>query len=333
MGFLLSNKAFAVVSSTYKAGKGPLKVSQYIAEVLEWYFSGGTVGKWAKKQKDPWIGEIIVISPDGRYQYHYTTPKRYQDSVATGNYVGIARKKCKKESGQECFLFASRNKIVWDNGSDKKKRRLKRKDIRAGKTLQILEELGFYDGGITQTKKIEKKTGDIFPTNAGKTIYKKKTMEDLVYLNNKKRNKDVKEHWNKKYPEYKGYKAWAESPNRAWSWRSSSTSEEDAITQAVDRCNEYESNYNDPPLCVVTKVGDKHLTYQEQADWMQKIYGRTTLAAKLIGKKKVKKKVEKKKQTDDNDDIVQQIKDLKELYDSGVLTKEEFEKAKKKLLN
>ena len=34
------------MSSTYKAGKGPLKVSQYIAEVLEWYFSGGTVGKW-----------------------------------------------------------------------------------------------------------------------------------------------------------------------------------------------------------------------------------------------------------------------------------------------
>ena len=34
-----------------------------------------------------------------------------------------------------------------------------------------------------------------------------------------------------------------------------------------------------------------------------------------------------------NDDIVQQIKDLKELYDSGALTKIEFEKAKKKLLN
>ena len=34
-----------------------------------------------------------------------------------------------------------------------------------------------------------------------------------------------------------------------------------------------------------------------------------------------------------NNDIVQQIKDLKELYDSGALTKEEFEKAKKKLLN
>ena len=78
-------------------------------------------------------------------------------------------------------------------------------------------------------------------------------MQDLVYLNNKKRNENVKEHWNKKYPDYKGYKAWAESPNRAWSWRSSSISEKDAVTQAVDRCNQYEADYKDPPLCVVTK--------------------------------------------------------------------------------
>ena len=34
-----------------------------------------------------------------------------------------------------------------------------------------------------------------------------------------------------------------------------------------------------------------------------------------------------------NDDIVQQLKDLNELYKSGALNKEEFEKAKKKLLN
>ena len=51
-----------------------------------------------------------------------------------------------------------------------------------------------------------------------------------------------------------------------------------------------------------------------------------------------KKKVEKKKKPKItkkkiNDDIVQQLKDLSELYESGVLTKEEFEKAKKKLLN
>ena len=38
-------------------------------------------------------------------------------------------------------------------------------------------------------------------------------------------------------------------------------------------------------------------------------------------------------QTDDSNNITQQLKDLNELYKSGALTKEEFEKAKKKLLN
>ena len=46
-----------------------------------------------------------------------------------------------------------------------------------------------------------------------------------------------------------------------------------------------------------------------------------------------KKEPKKKEKTDSNNSLSQQIKDLKELYKSGALTKEEFEKAKKKLLN
>ena len=38
-------------------------------------------------------------------------------------------------------------------------------------------------------------------------------------------------------------------------------------------------------------------------------------------------------QTDDGNNITQQLKDLNEMYKSGALTKEEFKKAKKKLLN
>ena len=290
LGLLWCNLSFAGVTSTYKVGKGPLKVSQNIADILEYFFSGGKMGKYAKKQKEPWKPGLIVIAYDGSAFYYYRHPLRIQQ-IDNQHYTGIARKNCKKRSGgKECFLFANGYRIVWDNGSDKKKRRLKKKDIMAGKTLQILQELGFYDGGITQsTKKIEKKketkkTENIFPTNAGETTFEKKTMGDLVYLNDKNRNKDVKEHWNEKYPRDKWYKAWAESPNKIWAWRTSSTSEEDAVKQAVDRCNEYEAEYNNPPLCVVTKVGKKHLTYQEQVDWMQKIYGKTTLAAQLISK-------------------------------------------------
>ena len=53
-----------------------------------------------------------------------------------------------KEDGypQDCFLFAVRTKIVWNNGSDKKRRRLKKSEIKAGKTFSILKELDFYKG-------------------------------------------------------------------------------------------------------------------------------------------------------------------------------------------
>jgi len=59
-----------------------------------------------------------------------------------------------------------------------------------------------------------------------------------------------------------------------------------------------------------------------------------TQITKKEPKKKEKKVVkEEVKQTDDNSDITQQLKDLNEMYESGVLSKEEFEMAKKKTLS
>jgi len=58
-------------------------------------------------------------------------------------------------------------------------------------------------------------------------------------------------------------------------------------------------------------------------------------ASKKIEKKIEKKesKIKKKSKKKMSDDVVQQIKELKQLYDDGILTQEEFTKAKKKLLN
>tara|TARA_B100000780_G_scaffold251323_1_gene197908 strand:- start:45 stop:269 length:225 start_codon:yes stop_codon:yes gene_type:complete len=55
----------------------------------------------------------------------------------------------------------------------------------------------------------------------------------------------------------------------------------------------------------------------------------------VSGSKNIKPKITKKKKIKkaENDDIVQKLKDLKELLDSGVITSEEFKKAKKQLLN
>ena len=121
LSLLWCNFALADVSGRYKTGKGPLKISKDVADLLEYYFSGGKMGRYAKKQKESVIGELIVISADGKHYAWYFTPTRYKDSIMPGHYTGKAIKRCKERSGQECFLFASRNKIVWDNGSDKKK--------------------------------------------------------------------------------------------------------------------------------------------------------------------------------------------------------------------
>ena len=156
LGLLCCSLSFASVTSTYKTGKGPLKVTKEVADVLEFFFSGGKMGKWAKKQKFAWKPGLIVIAIDGSEYSYYRHPLSVTQ-IDSKHYIGLARQDCKKRSGKECFLFANGYKIVWNNGSDKKKRRLKKKDIMAGKTLQILQELGFYDGGITQKKQIEKK--------------------------------------------------------------------------------------------------------------------------------------------------------------------------------
>jgi len=186
-----------------------LKISKQVADKLEYFFSGGTKGVYAKQQKRAWRPGNLAISVDGNYISYFRNPNLTSDMVDNKHYLGMAISRCQKKSGQECYTFSVGYRIKWDNGTSKKSRKLKRKEVKAGKTIAKLIELGFYDGGITQTKKVKKKK-----------IEKKKE---------------------------------------------------------------------------------------------------TT--------------TEKTSQTGDSNDIVQDIKDLKELYDSGVLTKEEFEKAKKKLLD
>ena len=323
-------------------GSGELTLSQGAVNAWMEYIKGGL------NQKNP---DVFLISTDGKNSFYYYC--NYPQCAPGNNFLDIQA--CERRfKGKECKIFARRRTIKWRNSINKgnKKSRFNSKMSEA-EVKAKLTELGFLEGTTnTKTKEEKKKeTENIFPTNVpgliigskyvitGSFTFKKKTMGDLVYLNDKKRNEKLKEHWNKKYPNhgaelleaFKKYKAWAESPNKAWAWKSSSISEEDAVRKAVDRCNKHEADRNTPPLCVVTKVGDKHLTYQEQADWMQKIYERTTLAAKLISKNKVEKK--KKEKKTDNSNISKQLKTLNNLYKSGALTKEEFEKAKKKLLN
>ena len=178
---LFSTSLFAGVTTGYKLGKGPLKLTKHMANTLEYFFSGGKKGAYAKKQKFGWKPGLIAISVDGNYSSYFRHPFNVTQ-IDSKAYWGIAIAQCKKKSGKECFLFANGYKIVWDNGSNKKKRRLKKKDIKAGKTIALLTELGFYDGSVSSSQNIKPK----------KTEKKKKTKkvqnEDIV-----QKLKDLKE--------------------------------------------------------------------------------------------------------------------------------------------
>ncbi len=67
----------------------------------------------------------------------------------------------------------------------------------------------------------------------------------------------------------------------------------------------------------------------KNCDDFSKIIYETFEPTGLLAKKNEKKKTK----TNDKKDIVQQLKDLEDIYKSGALTKEEYTKAKKKLLN
>ena len=87
----------------------------------------------------------------------------------------------------------------------------------------------------------------------------------------------------------------------------------------------------------INQTVQNHQNFEEQLRLNEMV--RFDFTEKLKITKETKEKPEKKKikkkitQMDNSNDIVQQIKDLKELYESGFLTEEEFNKAKKKLLN
>ncbi|MDA9682863.1 SHOCT domain-containing protein [Candidatus Pelagibacter sp.] len=180
---LLLNSAEAI---SYKhKGKGNLSLSENTVDVLEFYFSGGKVGKYAEKQGSPWKPGLIVVSEDGNFYDLFTQPLSIQDhNIATGNYVGRAKKQCEKFAKeynlpQKCYLFAVGRKIVWDNGSDKKRRKLKKSEISAGKTSQILQELNFYNVSLNNSSSSNTQSSDTSSNSDDDIVSKIKELQKL----------------------------------------------------------------------------------------------------------------------------------------------------------
>ena len=120
-----------------------------------------------------------------------------------------------------------------------------------------------------------------------------------------------------------GYYYAAEIENVKWSWNIS---------------RDYDAS-GDDIWVLWTRVQTKNLDYWTSSNFYlnaKKFFDNNKFCEEVDKQEfneLIKKGIKKNTETKSNDDLTQQLMNLNELYKSGALTKEEFEKAKKKLLN
>ena len=189
---LYSTSAHSIIGTWKKfVGTGELKLSKNVIDILEFYFSTGKYGEIYNNPKHEWHRELkkkawkpgfIVISQNGKGIFWYYSPP-HGEIDTTPNYLNLARKECKKQGQGECFLFARKDKIVWQNGINSQKGvKIKKKDARNGIVISKLTELGFYEAGITKKKKIEKKKKETSQADDNRDIVKE--LKDLKEMYN-----------------------------------------------------------------------------------------------------------------------------------------------------
>tara|TARA_B100002051_G_C16513136_1_gene523846 strand:+ start:137 stop:811 length:675 start_codon:yes stop_codon:yes gene_type:complete len=188
---LVSTSAHSLSNWKKYTGQGELKLSKDTFDLIEFYFSAGKYGaiynnpqyEWERKMiKQVWKPMFMIISRNGKGRFWYYSFIGSEIDT-TPNYLTRARDKCTKQGQGECFIFALKDKVVWQNGINPKKgTRIKKKDAKNGMVLTKLTELGFYDGGITKTKKIEKKKPKIKKEAKKETVSTSELTKELKEL-------------------------------------------------------------------------------------------------------------------------------------------------------
>lgn len=323
------------VNAHAKKGSGELKLSKNVMTSFLMYMYGASNPKYsdgANKKNHPMI---MTISKDGKSSHYYYCP--YSSGCAEGNYSFKSIKLCEKRSnGSPCFLFAKKRKIVWDNGKDikSKKRNIKKKYLKEPYTIaKIVQELGFYDKDISELPGIDYNTAKIKDDT---TITGKKDKYDYPTLISSL-SSSHKTDW-KKYVGYKEkYKVWFMAKRKdqgmAYSWQTGS-SLKNTEQKGFERCNGYinkkPKDYPKDAICILYYKGTTPTTDKEKVETANIYYGEDKANVFF---KRYPYVLNNKNDSVDDKNIVKKLKDLKDLLDSGALTKEEYDKAKKKLLN
>ena len=330
----LTNYSFA------KTGQGELKLSTYTMESLMMYFYGASNPKYsdgADKKNKPML---MTISADGKYSHYYYCP---YIQCETGPYVYKSIKRCEKNSkGSPCYLFAKGRFIKWKNSKNARSTKVSKKLLKEPYQIaKLIQDLGFYDGDISELPGIDYKTGQL---DEEKKITGKKDNYDYPSLiaslspSHKTSWKDYVEGGSEKY------KAWVmvkrKDKDFSWGFEADNTSWNDVIKKAFNRCNNYikqkPKSFPDKAMCILYYKGTTPTTDDEKIKTARIYYGESRANAffekyPYVLDKKIN--TEKENQNKQSSDIVSKIKELKKLLDEGVITQEEFDLGKKKLLN
>ena len=133
-------------ASNYKQymGQGELKLSKSTFDLIEFYFSTGKYGEiynnpehdWEREMiKSVWKPMFMIISKNGKGRYWYYAMIGSEIDT-THAYLAKARNKCTKQGYGECFVFAIKDKVVWQNGINPKKgTKIKKKEARKGREI------------------------------------------------------------------------------------------------------------------------------------------------------------------------------------------------------
>jgi len=307
--FLLTNNSF---SST---GTGEVKLSNSVINGYIKYLMMNSIGTDAKNRPAEFkkgVPDFFAITKSGN-NYGYSYCPRGQSCRFDPT---LALQICRNQSSQKCYIFDRKRKIVWGNKNYKISRKATSSEIR-----EILEELGF--------------TGTKISKNSNKADY-----PNLINSLSQNHKADWDEYINYDHK----YKAWVMAKRKdgdySWGWQATNSSWTTAITKATDRCNKYlkekPKKYPKHSICILYFKGSD-ATSDEDKIYQAKLYYDDYTANKyfetypdILGNKK--KKITKKKKVENKSSVVKQIQDLNEMYKSGIISKEEFDKAKKKIL-
>ena len=146
-GVIYQTSAYSISSFAKHTGQGELKFTKDIFDLVEFYFSAGKYGEiynnpqydWQKKmiKEFDWRGTFIILSQNGKGLYWYRGHTSASLDMST-NYLGKARTKCAEQGYGECFVFAIKDKVVWQNGINPKKGTRIKKNLTINKSFFIL---------------------------------------------------------------------------------------------------------------------------------------------------------------------------------------------------